>query len=78
VTANTRRRGQRSKPSPNINPPSIELEAADRIEKLQARLDKLIDWYLRGGLRMEIDPYGHIRVTTREHIINWLDGDTNE
>jgi hypothetical protein len=27
---------------------------------------------------MEIDPYGHIRQTTREHIINWLDGGSNE
>jgi len=52
--------------------------AAAPAELNAARLEKFIDWYLRGGKRMEIDPHGHIRVTTREHIINWLDGGSNE
>jgi hypothetical protein len=38
-----------------------------------ARLDKFIDWYLRDGKRSEINPDGHITVTTRAHILAWLD-----
>jgi hypothetical protein len=42
-----------------------------------ARLEKFIDWYLREGKRMEIDPFGHIRQTQRAHILRWLDGGSN-
>ena len=51
---------------------------AEDMARDSARLERFIDWYFREGKRMEIDPYGHIRVTTREHLLNWLDGGSNE
>jgi len=42
------------------------------------RLSKFIDWYLASKRFADIDPWGHVRVTTREHILNWLDGGSND
>lgn len=41
--------------------------------KDKARLNALIDWYLREGKRSEIHPNGHIEHTSRERIIAWCD-----
>jgi hypothetical protein len=38
-----------------------------------ARLNAMIDWLLRGGLRLEISPNGHMERTTREQVIAYLD-----
>lgn len=38
-----------------------------------ARLSVFIDWYLREGKRAEVHPEGATTVTTREHVIAWLD-----
>lgn len=38
-----------------------------------ARLNWLIDWYLRGGLRSEIHEHGHMVQTTKEIILTHID-----
>lgn len=42
------------------------------------RLSKFIDWYLNSKRFADIDPWGHVRTTTRDHILNWLDGGSND
>jgi len=37
------------------------------------RLNWIVDWACRGGDRNELDEYGHIRVTTREIVLQHID-----
>jgi hypothetical protein len=39
----------------------------------EARYQWFRDWYLRGGQRLEIDPWGHVRVTTAEMVDDAID-----
>jgi hypothetical protein len=43
-----------------------------------ARYRWLLDWYLRAGKRAEIDPLGHIRVTTSEIVSAAIDAAMKE
>jgi hypothetical protein len=45
-----------------IQAANVEIKMALNVEAQRYRWFR--DWFLRGGLRMEIDPVGHIRVTT--------------
>ena len=54
-------------------PTSGRESAAPAAQQNAKRLDVFIDWYLRDGKRSEIHPDGAIRITTREHILAWLD-----
>jgi hypothetical protein len=55
--------------------PLMQVQPSEALDA--KRLDKFVDWYLNSKSFSEIDPYGHIRFTKREHIINWLDGGSN-
>jgi hypothetical protein len=39
----------------------------------EARYQWLRDWFLRGGARLEIDPWGHVRVTTAQMVDEAID-----
>lgn len=41
--------------------------------KSEARYQWLRDWFLRGGARLEIDPWGHVRVTTAQMVDEAID-----
>ena len=53
--------------------PSASIDAAQPAQREAKRYHAMRDWYMREGLRAEIDPHGHIRQTTPSVVDSWAD-----